>query len=61
MNENIIKFLRDEAKKIYKGLPLEMRVRTTKQKVFSKMKNTWRAGNKLKPEIRKGVFDNDGS
>jgi len=52
MNEQIIKFIRAEAKKAYSALPVFQRAQTSKQEIFQMMKKKWKGGHSLTREER---------
>lgn len=52
MNPNVVRFLREEAKKIYKEMPVELRRKSDTRHIFVELKKQWKAGNKLKAELR---------
>lgn len=57
INPTPIEFMRSEAKKMWKSLPSDIRLRTTKQEVFSQLRKAWKGGDRVKREDRgTGIF-----
>jgi hypothetical protein len=48
----ITEFLRTEAKTIYANLPPDLKAQTSKQKIFEKLKESWKDGDRVKREYR---------